>query len=367
MYSKFLFQLCLVLFFLQLPTLSADPPISFPVTSDISDDLDEVSLHMVFDGQPESAAEQWHNEFSKKLHNLMGSSRPPTDYKVTVVETTQLSDHTRLTVALSAARHHTLPLYLLVPKTTNDSSLRPGVLAVHGHGDFGHHTVAGRDDLEGVAAAIEKANYDYGRQFVRRGYVVAVPCMIPFGQRVDKNSYGGNDPCAVTFVRMQALGKIVITENVRDLRWAISYLQSQPFVDKERIGCAGLSYGGRMTMMVSAIDQRIKVAAVSGALNLMQERVSLRYSCGAQIIPNLLKYGDYAEIGGLIAPRPCVWEMGSTDALIVPKWDDIFKSRLERVYKALGAREQLYYDHFEGGHRWNGEVAFKLFDEVLKN
>ena len=122
-----------------------------------------------------------------------------------------------------------------------------------------------------------------------------------------------------------------------------------------------------MTMMVTAVDPRIKVAAVSGALNLMQERVSHRYSCGAQIIPNLLKYGDYAEIGGLIAPRPCVWEMGSTDGLIVPKWDAVFKSRLERVYKALGVRDQLHYDHFDGGHRWNGDVAFPLFDKVLKH
>lgn len=190
--------------------------------------------------------------------------------------------------------------------------------------------------------------------------------MIPFGDRVEKDKYG-SDPCAVTFVRMMAIGRVPIAENVRDIRWAVSFLQSRSEVDPDKIGCAGLSYGGRMTMMATAMEPRIKVAAISGALNLMQERTSLRYSCGLQIIPNLLEYGDYSEIGSLIAPRPVVWEMGDEDALIIGNgWDEKFKHRLQRIYKAYDQRENLHYDHFEGGHRWNGAVAFPLFDEVLK-
>jgi hypothetical protein len=86
-----------------------------------------------------------------------------------------------------------------------------------------------------------------------------------------------------------------------------------------------------------------------------------------QIIPGLLKYGDYSEIGSLIAPRPCVWEMGSKDGLIVKNgWDEKFKSRLKKIYKAYDASDQLLYDHFDGDHRWNGKVAFRLFDKILK-
>jgi len=86
-----------------------------------------------------------------------------------------------------------------------------------------------------------------------------------------------------------------------------------------------------------------------------------------QIIPALLKYGDFSQIGSLIAPRPCVWEMGSTDGLLVKDgWDEKFKARLEKIYAAYGARDQLHYDHLEGGHRWNGDFAFPLFDTVLR-
>ena len=52
----------------------------------------------------------------------------------------------------------------------------------------------------------------------------------------------------------------------------------------------------------------------------MQERVQVRYSCGAQVIPGLLEYGDVPEIGSLIAPRPCVWETGTQDGLIKAEW-----------------------------------------------
>ena len=36
------------------------------------------------------------------------------------------------------------------------------------------------------------------------------------------------------------------------------------------------------------------------------------------------------------------------------------------AYAALGAEDQLQVDLFEGGHRWNGHVAYPLLDKVLK-
>jgi dienelactone hydrolase len=164
---------------------------------------------------------------------------------------------------------------------------------------------------------------------------------------------------------MQSLGLLPMAANLRDLMWSIDLLQSRPEVDPERIGAAGLSYGGRMTMLVSAMDRRIRVAAVSGALNLLQERMTHRHSCGSQIIPGLLKFGDYSEIGSLIAPRPCVWEVGSTDPLITPEWADRFRQRLRRAYRALGEEQNLKFDDFQGGHRWSGRVAFEMFAGVL--
>lgn len=333
---------------------------------DIRAALGQAKLSMLFKGSTPAEFQAWQKAFYNQLQTLLGDSTPPATWTIKQESKVTLDDHTRLELLLQAPDTPPLPVYLLVPSTLKKNRRSPGVLCLHGHGAFANDAVVGRRDMKGIEANIQKANYDYGLQFVRRGYVVAAPCMRPFGRRVNRPRYGGNDPCAVNFVRMQSLGQLPITANIRDLRWAISLLQSRPEVHKERIGCAGLSYGGRMTMMVSAVDRRIRVASVSGALNLLQERMSLRHSCGSQMIPNLLNYGDYSEIGSLIAPRPCVWEMGSEDKLIVPKWDDVFKSRLQQAYQAAGVAKNLHFDHFEGGHRWNGKIAFPLFDAVLK-
>ncbi len=343
----------------------ADAQDALTVHDALREQIQHAKLSMLFNGKTTVEAEQWQHAFSGKLKELLGSTVPPKRWETVMVGGKRLPDHTRYEIILKAKGVPDLPIYLLVP-ADGVSRGRPAVVAVHGHGEYGHHTVAGRRDLPGVTAAIEQANYDYGYQFVRRGYVVVCPCLIPFGIRVQGEKYS-SDPCAVTFVRMMALGRVPIAENIRDIRWAISFLQSRSEVDGDRIGCAGLSYGGRMTMMATAVDPRIKVAAISGALNLLQERTSLRYSCGLQIIPKLLEYGDYSEIGSLIAPRPVVWEMGSQDGLIVGNgWDEKFKNRLERIYTAYGHSQNLVYDHFQGGHRWNGEIALPLFDKILK-
>ncbi len=323
-------------------------------------------LAMLFTGETRTEGLAWQTEFRRTLDRLLGDSRSPTRFTVKEESRVRRKDHLRYELLLQSPDIDSVPVYLLVPSDWKHGQKRAAVLCVHGHGAYGHHPVVGRTDIEGVPEAIRAAHYDYGLQFVRRGYVVAAPCMIPFGRRVDKQKYGGTDPCATTFVRMQALGQLSLTANLRDLRWSLDLLEQRPEVDGSRLGCAGLSYGGRMTMMVSAIDRRIKVAAVSGALNLLQERIRGRYSCGSQIIPGLLEYGDYSEIGSLIAPRPAVWETGSTDGLIVKKWDEIFRRRLGRAYKALGVTERLHFDRFEGGHRWNGKLAYPLFDRVLR-
>src|SRR5262249_26719307 len=191
---------------------------------------------------------------------LLGPHQPPAKWKVEVENAVDLKDHRREELVLTAAGHPPLPVYLLLPRAKSDRP-RPGVLALHGHGNFGYDPVAGRDDRPGVAEAIKRVNYDYGRQLTRRGYVVAVPCLTPFGRRLgDRDAYGKQDPCAVTFVRLQLLGKVLMAENLRDCLWALELLTRREEVDPKRLACVGLSYGGRPTVVGAPPARRRRVA-----------------------------------------------------------------------------------------------------------
>jgi hypothetical protein len=67
----------------------------------------------------------------------------------------------------------------------------------------------------------------------------------------------------------------------------------------------------------------------------------------------------------LIAPRPCVWEAGNKDALVMPKWSEEALTRMRRAYKALGAEDQLQVDRFDGGHVWSGRLGFPMLEKAL--
>src|SRR5262249_46033779 len=153
-----------------------------------------------FRGQTAEDCRRWQEAFATKLRTLLGPYQPPATWQTTVERIVDLKDHHREELVLTGSGHPPLPVYLLVPRDQGTKP-RAGVLALHGHGRFGYDTVAGCDDRPEVAEEIKKLQYDYGRRLVRQGYVVAVPCLTPFGRRLDdRAAYHGNDPCGVTFV-----------------------------------------------------------------------------------------------------------------------------------------------------------------------
>ena len=201
--------------------------------------------------------------------------------------------------------------YVLVPNNLAPSERRPAILAAHGHG-------GGKDDVCGIGHGeaervdrIAALNYDYARQFALRGHVVIAPDWRAFGERRAGGSAPNRDVCDLLQDKALLFGDNLLTLNVWDARCAVSYLQSRPEVDPDRIGCAGLSYGGTMTLFATVLDERIKCAVISGYLNRFESFAINRGNfCGAQLPPGLLRYGEMEDIACLIAPRPAADRIG---------------------------------------------------------
>jgi len=324
-------------------------------------------LAMQFRGGSADQARRWQGEFAARLRELLGPHRPPDRYEAALERRVELPTHIREERVLSADGLAPVPLHLLLPRNADSAAgKRAGILALHGHGEFGHDSVAGVAETPQQQAAIDNARYDYGLKLVERGYVVAVPCLTPFGRRRGPAGAKKGDICTAVNLQMQHLGKLLLAENVRDSLWTLDYLASHAAVDAERLGCVGLSYGGRMTTFVTALDARVRACVIAGAMNVFQERAMSGATSGCQVIPGLLNYGDIPEVASLIAPRPCLWTVGDKDKLLDPGWVEKFHERQKRVYDALGAADRLHVDRFAGGHEWHGDSAYRILAEALQ-
>jgi hypothetical protein len=257
-----------------------------------------------------------------------------------------------------------VPLDVLLPEGAGVR--RAGILCIHGHG-------AGKDDVVGVTAQdpaqagrIAEANYTYALQFAQRGFMTFSPDLRAFGERGDAaRQRPGRDNCDSNFMKAAMLGLTPLALDLADLRLVVDYALQRAELDASRFGCIGLSLGGRMTMYLTALDERIRAAVVSGALNSLRERLTSYAGCGSQFLPGLFRAGDTPELFGLIAPRPLLLELGTQDGTSPELYAaDVYRG-IRRAYALAGAGERVDIDIFARGHRFSGRKAFPFLDHWL--
>lgn len=115
---------------------------------------------------------------------------------------------------------------------------------------------------------------------------------------------------------------------------ALDYLETRAEVDAERIGVTGTSGGGVMTWFLSALDERVKVAAPSASAYTIESQVRRRLvprQCDCTFYPNVFQM-DFPEVGALVAPRPVLILAGRRDRIFPPAgYRKLFRT-LSRIY-----------------------------------
>ena len=303
----------------------------------------------------------WRAALTERLVSLLGGfleERWPLGAAVT--ERVEEAAFVRERIVFESEPGVVVPAYVLVPRGVAPGDGAPAVLCLHGHG-------RGKDDVVGIAATpkerqrrIRALNYDYGRRFAERGYVVLAPDALPFGERAADGM-----TCTWAMTAGLLLGKSLVGMRVWDAMRAIDYVQTRPEVDPDRIGCVGFSWGGTQTIYTAALDERVKAAVVSGYFGRFGEMLIEAEECPCQYVPNLLRYADLPDLLALLAPRPMLIEQGTEDPQATEGVVREAYARVEGAYRLLGAAERVDLDLFLGGHRFNGERAFVWMDRWL--
>ncbi len=311
----------------------------------------------------------WRAEACEELVAAMGGwpiEQVPLNPEIT--EEHDEGDYVRQRLLIDTEPMMAAPCWLLVPKGIAPGERRPAILALHGHGN-------GKDDICGLDHGEEDKqnnirvhNYDYARQFVRRGYVVIAPDHRNFGERqYPREDLYGRDPCNIMMLKLALFGRNMLLANVWDASKCIDYLQTREDVDGERIGAAGLSYGGTMTLWTAALDERIKIADVSCYMNsFLAYALDRDNTCGSQTPVNVLGLLDEMwEVAALIMPRALVCENGISDGGFPIAEAQAAHAKIAEAYARAGVGERFTADVFEGGHEFSGRKAFDWFAKYL--
>jgi hypothetical protein len=309
----------------------------------------------------------WKERLKSKLLELLGEFPECVPMKVERVWKVEEDGIIKEKLLIDTEQFATIPLIMTRSSDLDMEEKHKALLCIHGHGPYGKDSVAGIRCSDDRIKKIEEANYDFGLQFAKQGYITFSPDIRNFGERADEgNPYPGRDSCNVHFIRGLLIGVPLITLNLWDLKVVLSFIEEQSYVDSERIGCMGLSLGGTLTMHLTAIDERIKAADIICGMSTYEEyAIKMGNFCGSQFVPNIYKYGDLKDIAGLIAPRPLLIESGIHDNGFPIEASLKAVSAIEKIYNASGNKEYLYTDIFDGAHEFSGRIAFGFFEKFL--
>ena len=243
---------------------------------------------------------------------------------------------------------------LVVPKDVAAGERRPVVVVQHGRNGLPRDTID-----RGVSAY-----NDFGALLADRGFIVFAPHNLYRGE----DRYRWLDRKANTI--RATLFSFILGQHERILEW----LGTLPFVDAERIGFYGLSYGGETAVRIPSVVERYALSICSGDFNQWTRKVAATdqpWSFMRTIEWEMPYWNwghtfDYAEMAYLIFPRPFMVERGHLDLVGRDQWVAHEYAKVRFLYAQLGLADRTDIEFFQGAHSINGKGTLAFLHEHLR-
>lgn len=245
---------------------------------------------------------------------------------------------------------------LLLPKEIKPGERRPVVVCQHG--------------LEGRPEDVADIHHDnpayhmFAARLAQRGFITYSP----------QNPYIFQDRFRTFNRKGNPLRKTLFSIIVPQHQQAVNWLASLPMVDGERIAFYGLSYGGKTAMRVPAIIEQYCLSICSADFNeWIWKNTSSRspYSYLGTGEYEIFEFDlgntfNYAEMAGLICPRPFMVERGHRDGVAPDEWVAYEFAKVRLLYADLKIPERTEIEFFDGPHTINGQGTFRFLHHHLR-
>jgi dienelactone hydrolase len=283
-----------------------------------------------------------------------------------------------------------VPGYVLIPKQA--ALPAPGLVVLHCHGGayvWGKEKVVAVENEHGALTEFKQRLYEgtsIATELVRRGYVVITIDMFYWGERrmlLDEDPPSYREPQNMTAEEIaafnrrssqneQLVARSLMTAGITwpgvivwdDLR-TLDYLASRPEVDRQRLGCVGLSVGGYRSFVLAALDRRIRTAVDVGWMTSFASNIRrhILNTVGLTFhIPGLFRYLDLPDLAALIAPRSLLVINGSRDALFPLEGVERAFRKIEACFKKAGAPERQRCRLYDAPHQFNRAMQAEAWD-----
>ena len=212
----------------------------------------------------------------------------------------------------------------------------------------------------------------------KQGYVALTWDTLGQGERAqmyDEDLGGRKLGSSTTEHTMLGIQCLIVGDNLaRYTIWdgirALDYLVSRPEVDRERIACTGNSGGGTHTAYLSALDDRIKVAAPSCYITSWGRLLATIGPQDAEqvLLPWLAAGLDHGDFLIAFAPKPYLMLSAIRDFFSIAGARATFREA-KTIYERLGAADKLAMHEVDAGHGYhqpNREAAYRWFARWLK-
>ena len=244
---------------------------------------------------------------------------------------------------------------LLVPKHIKPGERRPVVVCQHG--------LEGRPRDLADPKVHHPAYHRFACRLAERGFVTYAP----------QNPYIFGDRFRVLQRKANPLGKTLFSVIVPQHRQTVEWLAGLPMADPGRIAFYGLSYGGKTAMRVPPLVGRYCLSICSADFNeWVWKNTSLTYPASyvGTIEYEIFEWDlgntfNYAEMTGLIAPRPFMVERGHRDGVAPDEWVAHEYAKVRLLYADLKIPGRTRIEFFDGPHTINGVGTFEFLHEHL--
>jgi hypothetical protein len=245
---------------------------------------------------------------------------------------------------------------LLVPKDLRPGERRPVVVCQHG--------LEGRPRDVADPKLDAPAYHRYAARLAEQGFITYAP----------QNPYIGEDRFRLIQRKAHplklALFSFILGQHQRALEW----LATLPFVDAQRIGFYGLSYGGKTAVRVPPLLDGYALSICSADFNEWVWKNTSVESPYSYLLTreydmvefDLANIANYAELASLMAPRPFMVERGHHDGVAPDEWVAYEFAKVRRFYARLGMPENAAIEFFNGPHTIHGVGTFEFLRRHLQ-